>query len=95
MFEVDLENHLSKGWMECDLICADMILAMEFWQYKMLIEYFPDKINNIKLLREFTQFPENILCNIYDPFDQGEDAFVKCFYQIKRAILNLNAVIIK
>jgi protein-tyrosine phosphatase len=90
-FGLDLEDHLSKGWENCDLENADMILAMEFWQYKKLVEYFPYKKENIRLLREFTSFPENMLCNIYDPFGQSEKKFEKCFLQIKRSIDNINA----
>lgn len=90
-FGLDLEGHLSKGWQSCDLAKADLILAMEFWQFKMLVELLPDKRKNIKLLREFTPFPENLLCNIDDPFGQGEDIFEKCFKQIERAVANLNS----
>lgn len=89
-FGLNMEGHLSKGWEACELGDADLILAMEFWQYLMLIESFPHKKENIKLLREFAPFPENLLCNINDPFGQGVEIFEKCFSQIKRSIANIN-----
>ena len=91
-FGLDLEGHLSKGWECCDFENADLILAMEFWQYKKLIALFPHKNENIKLLREFAPFPENLLCNINDPFGQTEEKFEKCFRQIKRSIANINTM---
>lgn len=92
-FGLDLEGHLSKGLEFCDLENADMILPMEFWQYRRLIKLFPHKKENIMLLRFFSSFPENLLCNINDPFGQSEKQFEKCFEQIKRAIINIKAQI--
>ena len=89
-FGLDMEGHLSKGWECCELENADLVLAMEFWQYRKLVELFPDKRQNIKLLREFAPFPENILCNINDPFGKSEEKFEKCFRQIERSIANIN-----
>jgi protein-tyrosine phosphatase len=90
-FGLDLEGHLSKGWEACEFEDADLILPMEFWQYRKLVEFFPHKKLNIRLLRDFSPFPENLLCNINDPFGQSEEIFEKCFRQIKRAIQALNA----
>jgi len=90
---LDLKNHLSKGIECCDLESADLILAMEYWQYRKLVEVFPHKKIDIKLLREYAPFPENLLCNINDPFGQSEEKIEKCFSQIKRSIANINALI--
>ncbi len=83
---LDLNQHRSRGIECCDLESADLILAMEYWQFCTLIESFPHKEEQIKLLREFAPFPENMLCNIDDPFGHNERAFEKCFAQIQRAI---------
>lgn len=91
-FGLELEGHLSKGLKYCDLENADLILAMELWQFRELINIFPHKRENIKLLREYAPFPENIFCNIDDPFGQSPAAFEKCFRQIERSIANINAV---
>lgn len=90
-FGLDLEGHLSKGLDCCDLENADLILAMELWQFRKLIEIFPHKKGNIKLLREFTPFPENIFCNINDPFGQPVAVFEKCFRQIERSVAVINS----
>lgn len=93
MFGVNLDDHLSKGWDCCELENADLILAMEFSQYVKLVECFPHKKDNIKLLREYAPFPGNLLCNIYDPFGQSEKNFIKCFKQIKKSIISIKAQI--
>ena len=90
MFGLDMEGHMSRGWECCDFENADLILPMEFWQYRKLIGLFPQKKANIRLLREFAPFPENLLCNIDDPFGKSEEKFEKCFKQIKRSIANIN-----
>lgn len=82
-FGLNLEDHSSKGLECCDMEHADLILAMEYWQYRKLVELLPHKKENIKLLREFAPFPINLLCNINDPFGQSEDVFERCFHQIK------------
>lgn len=90
-FGLDLEGHLSKGLETCELEDADLILAMEFWQYRKLVELFPHKKEKIALLLEFAPFPENLLCNINDPFGQSEEVFEKCFRKITRSIQAMNA----
>lgn len=89
-FGLDLSGHVSKGLECCNLENADLILAMEFRQYRRLMELFPHKKENIKLLREFAPFPENMLCNINDPYGQSVATFEKCFKQIQRAIATIN-----
>jgi protein-tyrosine phosphatase len=87
---VDLDGHLPKGLEHCDVENADLILAMELWQLKKLRQLYPKKLDHIMLLREFTSFPENLLCNIDDPYGQGEKTFRRCFMQIGRAVRNLD-----
>lgn len=93
-FGLDLKNHLSRNWEFSGLEKADLIFAMEYWQYKKLVEYFPQKRGSIRLLREFDDFPRNLLCNIDDPFGQNLEVFERCFRQIERAIKNLNSTIL-
>lgn len=90
MLGVDLEGHLAKGVEGCDIANADLILAMEFWQYKKLVVLFPNQRENIRLLREFAPFPERLLCNISDPYGQSQTEFRKCFKQIERSVANIN-----
>jgi protein-tyrosine phosphatase len=89
MYGLDMDDHLSKGLENCDISNADLILPMELWQYSKVAEIFPQKNGNIRLLREFTPFPENLLCNISDPFGQNLSVSFKCFQQIKRAVDNI------
>lgn len=89
-FGLNMETHYSRGWESCDLENADLILAMEFWHYQELVTKLSQNRGNIRLLREFAPFPENLLCNIYDPFGQSDIVFEKCFQQIGRCIRNLD-----
>ena len=84
---LDLDGHRSKSYEACNLEQADLILAMEFWQYRMLTEMLPHKQRSIRLLREYAPFPENLLCNINDPFGRSESTFERCFSQIERAVV--------
>lgn len=89
MFGLDFEGHLPKGRENCDLAKTDLILAMESCQFRGLIELFSNKRRNIRLLREYSPFPEKLLCNINDPFGQYENVFEKCSKQIERSVVNI------
>jgi protein-tyrosine phosphatase len=85
-FQLDLELHRSKGFASCDFNNADLILPMEYDQYRRLIRMFPGEDRKIRLLRDFSPWPERIFCNINDPFGSGENEFRRCFGKLKRAI---------
>ncbi len=55
---LNLEPHRSRGFEVSDLEGAELILAMEFWQYRQLVMLFPHKKHAIRLLREYAPFPE-------------------------------------
>lgn len=88
---LNLELHRSKGYETFDFDNVELILAMEFSQYRALVELFPHKKKQIRLLREYAPFPENLLCNIHDPFGKSENIFEDCFSQIERAVVALCA----
>ncbi|WP_173200314.1 hypothetical protein [Geobacter sp. SVR] len=90
---LDLTDHISRSIEYCDMETADLILAMEFGQYLKLIRRLPHKRHQIRLLREFSPFPENLLCNINDPFGLPAKHFEKCFAQIRRALATIMALI--
>jgi len=91
-FGIDMQSHLSKSWSTYQFDDADLILAMEYWQYCKLVEALPGKERNIRLLREFAPFPHNLLCNIDDPYGQDENQFLKCFSLIDLSLRNLNSL---
>lgn len=91
---LNLGSHLSKGIGCCDMESADLILAMEYWQYRKLVRLLPGKRRNIRLLREFCPFPENLLCNIYDPFGLSQNHFEHCFAQIQRSVATIRSLIL-
>jgi len=88
-FGLDLNTHLSKGLDLCDLTGADLILTMEYWQYKLLLKHYPEKKRQLKMLRDYAPFPEYLFCNIADPYGQSYKEFETCFKQIGRSIDNL------
>lgn len=85
-FGTDLRAHRSKGLMSCDLENADVIVPMEYKQYKALVSMFPAQKKRIKLLREFAPWPQRFICNIHDPFGLGKDEFRLCFRVIQKAL---------
>lgn len=84
----DLDGHRSRQVETRDLDEADLVIAMEFWQYRELRARYPHRRKEIRLLREYAPFPENLLCNIPDPFGQNERSFHACFTLIQRALEN-------
>lgn len=86
IFGVDLKGHVSKGLSACDILNADLIVPMEYSQYLKLVFLYPDRRDKIHLLNEFAPWPFRLLCNIYDPFGQGEDEFYRCYFKMQRAI---------
>ena len=85
-FGVDLTENRSKYLAACDLEQADLIIAMEYDQFKMLIHKFPHKSEQIVLLREFAPWPESLICNIYDPYGFATEEFRNCFKAMRRAL---------
>lgn len=84
-----LSNRKAKALIECDIAGADLILAMEYGQYRQLINLYPQKQSAIKLLRSFAPLPYSLFCNIADPYGWGRDEFRKSFRLIDRALQKL------
>jgi protein-tyrosine phosphatase len=92
-FGLALNLHRSRSMAACDLKAADLIVPMEYQQYRRLIELLPGQRGKIKLLRDFAPFPKRFLSNIYDPFGQGEREFRRCFRRLREALEGLRAVL--
>lgn len=86
---VDLSSHRSKGLDACEIISADLILPMEFNQYRQLISLFPEKEDQIHLLRKFSIGISGLFCNIDDPYGRSLKEFESCFYLMKKALNQL------
>ncbi len=86
---VDLSKHRSKGLMHCDIERANLILAMEYRQFQVLQEQYPQKQGNIYLLRDYATGPQGFVCNIYDPFGLDGDEFTRCFKLVELAVNGL------
>lgn len=78
-FSCSLADRRAKGLHECDTDRADLILAMEYWQYQRLVQLLPEKKDNIHLLRSFAPFPYCLFCNISDPYGWGEPEFRRVY----------------
>lgn len=86
---VDLQAHQSKGISSCNMERADLILAMEFWQYCRLLSLLPEKSDQIFLLRDFVPGLSGCLCNISDPYGLSDKEFDKCFRLMQKALDHL------
>lgn len=85
-FSCALAVRRAKRLAECDMEGADLILAMEYWQYKRLVQLYPGKKENILLLRSVAPFPYCLFCNIADPFGWGEKEFRKVYRLVDQAL---------
>ncbi len=85
-FSCSLAGRRAKGLAGCDMENADLIFPMEYWQYKRLVQLYPEKKENIILLRSITPFPYCLFCNIADPYGWGEYEFRRTYRLIDRAL---------
>ncbi len=85
-FSCSLAGRRAKGLAECDIEGTDLILAMEYWQYKRLVQIYPGKKENILLLRSIAPFPYCFFCNIADPYGWGEKEFRRSYRLVDRAL---------
>lgn len=78
-YSCDLSMHISKSIDSCNINEADLIIPMEYNQYRDLIQSYPDKKKQIILLRNVAGFPLSLFCNIDDPFGSDIMEFNKTF----------------
>ena len=76
----------AKGLKDCNIQNADLIVPMEYWQYRQLVDLYPDKVENIILLRTLLPFPYSLFCNIADPYGYGMDEFRRSYGLIDRSL---------
>ena len=88
-FSCLLAGRRAKGVAEYDMQGADLILPMEYWQYKRLVQLYPEKKENILLLRSIAPFPYFLFCNISDPYGWGTEEFRRSYRLIDRALHKL------
>jgi protein-tyrosine phosphatase len=85
-FSCSVAERRAKKLDECDIEGADLILPMEYWQYKRLLQLYPGKKENIVLLRSFAPFPSCFFCNIADPYGWGEKEFRRVYRLVDQAL---------
>jgi len=90
-FGIDLSAHQSRGIKSSDLQNADLIFVMEFKHYLRVARSFPEIRKKIHMLRRFASWPENVLCNINDPYGTGAAEFRSCFKRIQESVNGLMA----
>jgi protein-tyrosine phosphatase len=88
-FSCSLDGRRSKGLSACDFQAADLICPMEYRQYKRLLQLYPEKKENIILLRNLAPFPWRLFCNIDDPYGLGKNEFRRVYRLIDRSLLQI------
>ena len=88
-FSCSLKGRRSKGLSACNFQAADLICSMEYWQYKRLLYLYPEKKENIVLLRNLAPFPWRLLCNIDDPYGLEINEFRRVYKLIDRSLLQI------
>ena len=85
-FSCSLAERRAKGLPACDIAGADFIFPVEYWQYRRLVQLYPEKKENIVLLRSVAPFPYCLFCNIADPYGWGEEEFRKSYRLVDKAL---------
>lgn len=88
-FSCSLDGRRSKGLSACDFQAADLICPMEYRQYKRLLQLYPEKKENIVLLRNLAPFPWCLFCNIDDPYGLCKNEFRRVYRLIDRSLLQI------
>lgn len=83
----DVSQHRSQTISENDLESAGIVLTMEKLQKDIVARRFPEHKDKIFLFREFIE--ENNFADIIDPIGQDEEAYRRCFNEIKDGLPKL------
>ena len=97
-FGIDLSGHRSRRIDQGLVVEADMIFAMEAWQFTRLRKLFPLQTEKIFLLSLFEENPPKrsetfSLLNIRDPFGRTVEDFIECFERIDACLKGIFSVI--
>jgi protein-tyrosine-phosphatase len=97
-FGIDLSGHRSRRVDQGLVVEADMIFAMEAWQFTRLRKLFPQQKAKIFLLPLFEGNPSKrsetfSILNIRDPYGRAIGDFVGCFERIDACLEGLFSVI--
>jgi len=97
-FGIDLSGHRSRRIDQGLVVEADMIFAMEAWQFTRLRKLFPQQTERIFLLSLFEENPPKRsdtyrLLNIRDPFGRAIGDFIECFERIDACLKGVFSVI--
>lgn len=86
-FDIDLNTHRSQQLARSQIEQSDIIVAMEVWQWRMLIHRFPAHRSKMMLLA--LADPEEIVnsygferCNISDPYGKAISEYIRCYQRI-------------
>jgi len=85
VFNVDLNDHMSKRTGGLNLKMADLIFCMHINQYRQLRRMFPEFKEKIFLLKAYTK-PICFDINIDDPYGKSIQQYFRCFEEISRSI---------
>jgi protein-tyrosine phosphatase len=97
-FGIDLSGHRSQRVDQGLVVEADMVFAMEAWQFTRLRKLFPQQMEKIFLLSLFENNPPKrseifSILNIRDPYGRAIGDFIECFERIDACLQGLFSVI--
>jgi protein-tyrosine phosphatase len=87
-FGIDLSKHRSISIRCSDFQSADIIFTMDLGQAKQIRRLFPEKADNIYLLRKIAPIPYSLFTNIEDPYGLEYVDYIKCFSIIQKSLQN-------
>ncbi len=94
---IDLSRHCTACLTPAQVRQADLILAMEERQKRILIDLYPEAADKIFILKEYISCPRPELSaeqlssryDISDPFGQSPAAYRKCVSELSGAVADL------
>lgn len=93
-FGINLSGHRARRMDLTEMDQIDLIVPMEYHQYRELIQLSPAIKEKVYLMREFIPFPTNMFCNIDDPYGCNQQEYYKCYLLIQAAVFNLYRIIV-
>lgn len=85
---VELSSHISKSLASCDLVNADMLVAMDYSHYKHILKQYPEYAHKLVMMRSYALLAKNFFCNIPDPLNMDRYEYDKCYKLIVLCLKN-------
>jgi len=88
-YGIDLQQSVSKSIKNIDISAFNAILVFDMSTLSLILRDYPQVAHKAFLLRKLSTVPQNMFCNIDDPYGQGLKEFKRCYENIIQAVDSL------